>query len=131
MGFFSFSFFLFSLCFLEEKSVKILKYTLSSVQALSSQHCGYPGLQGEWQWTQFFRATGFFFPTKSCQGLPKVHHGILLSFHNVTTIPVCSDTWPFLTACEPVFLQEKHPRSRITSQWLDSYITKIINTYYL
>lgn len=80
--------------FLEGKSVKILRYTLSSVQAegintLPSQHCGSPRLQGEWQLTVLQSSS--FSPT-SCQDLPEVHHGILLSFHNVRPIPVCSDT---------------------------------------
>lgn len=64
--FFPFLSFFSPLCFLDVKSVKTLRYTLSSVQAvwistLPSQHCGSPRLQGECQWT-VLQSNEFFPP---------------------------------------------------------------------
>lgn len=68
LGRWGFPFFFFPLCFLEEKLVKIFRYTLSSVQTvwtniLPSQQCGLnsPRLPGQWQQT-VLQSNRLFFP---------------------------------------------------------------------
>lgn len=90
-----------TLCFLEVKSVKTLRYTLSSAQevwinTLPSQHCGPPRLQGECQWT-VLQSNKLFLPLS----LVKIYLKYIIVYWSdfiMSDLFLCSDNWPLCTA---------------------------------